>query len=699
MQTLSFDRLEPRLQRWVWDQGWESLRPFQAEAVDAILGTSDDLILSASTASGKTEAVFLPLLTLLAASPRDGLRALYVSPLKALINDQADRLEMLAARVDIPIHRWHGDVSAHRKAKARDGVVLITPESLEALFVLRGPELNELFAALDYVVVDELHVFLGTERGRQLQSQLHRIERRLGRRQRRIALSATLGDPESAARFLRDDRVRVITHVDTGRVVKLQVRGYTPATQDDIVRHLYRTLRDSDNLIFCNRRADVERYAGALRQLETEEHVPATFFPHHGSLSKALREEVEARLRSGQKTTVVCTTTLELGIDFGQVTSVAQIDAPPSVAALFQRLGRSGRRGAPSTARIYATDTDDEPALRPALVQACAMVSLLLSRWIEPADLGAWHLSTLVQQVLSLIAERHGVTAAQAYDALCAGGPFSSIEKPHFALVLRTLGAHKLIEQAAQGLLVLGEAAAKEVEHYGFYAAFASTDEYTVKHHDRTLGTLPVGEPLQTGQALLFAGRSWRVEQVDQPRRTVQVVPAEGGAVPGFLGTGIAVHDRVRQRMRDLYRTDSLPRFLDDAGTAGLEAARHTWQTLDLDRQGLVQYGNDVLLFPWRGDRVVHTLRLQLSQNFPAIARDRAWLRIRGVDVEEVRGVVDRLAAAGPASGLELASWVRNVWSEKWDRYLPQELLWVEYAHKRLDPQGAWETLKAWAEK
>ena len=187
----SFDLLAEPIQRWVWQQGWRELHDVQERSIGAILGGDHDVILAAATAGGKTEAAFLPLLSkLLVGENRGrGFRILYVSPLKALINDQFRRLDDLCHAVDVPVHRWHGDVAASAKARARrdpSGILLITPESLEATFVLRGLEIPGLFQSLDCVVIDELHALLDSERGVQLRSLLYRLELILGRRIRRV---------------------------------------------------------------------------------------------------------------------------------------------------------------------------------------------------------------------------------------------------------------------------------------------------------------------------------------------------------------------------------------------------------------------------------------------------------------------------------------------------------------------------------
>lgn len=276
---------------------------------------SKDVILAAPTASGKTEAAFLPICSAIATLRQPSIETLYISPLKALINDQFARLQDLCDRLTVEVCRWHGDASEHLKKKLLanpTGIVLITPESLEAMFVLRGPALQNLFRHLRYVVIDELHSFIGNERGRQLQSQLHRLELALRRKVPRIALSATLGDMGRAAEFLRPrygSNVALVQSRDSGQEIRLQVRGYvrsapkavtseepaeTPETGDEraIGAHLLSALRGSNNLIFCNARQAVEKYADLLRRLCQEQNVPNEFSPHHGNLSKELREDL-----------------------------------------------------------------------------------------------------------------------------------------------------------------------------------------------------------------------------------------------------------------------------------------------------------------------------------------------------------------------------------------------------------------------
>lgn len=281
-----FERLAPPLQRALWELGWQGLRDAQVQALPLILDTQDDVVISAATAAGKTEAAFLPLLTRLwqgasgsAASPQGVI--LYVAPVKALINDQVERLQLFCSRMDIPVYPWHGDVGPSLRkrffAEPR-GVVLITPESLEALLFSRGAELRRIFATLQAVVVDELHAFIGNVRGRQLQSLLHRLEAQLGRRVQRIGLSATLGDMGLAAEFLRPgqgDAVHIIATPGEKRNLQLAVKAIlkpntvTQTTQDahwTIADELFERLRGANYLVFPAGVGMVEFYADALRK-------------------------------------------------------------------------------------------------------------------------------------------------------------------------------------------------------------------------------------------------------------------------------------------------------------------------------------------------------------------------------------------------------------------------------------------------
>ncbi|WP_277949937.1 DEAD/DEAH box helicase [Bailinhaonella thermotolerans] len=755
-ESAAFELLHPRVRRWLWEQGWRELRQAQEAAVAPVLAGDRDVLIAAATATGKTEAAFLPICSSLAADPPSvpGFWAVYVSPLKALINDQHGRLDALCENLEIPVARWHGDVAAATKGRlaARPrGILLITPESLEALFVLRGPRMGLFAGALRYVVVDELHSFIGTERGAQLRSLLHRLDLAARRRVPRIGLSATLGDLGAAAEFLRPgggDRVERVVSTADGQEVRLQLRGYVSrdprenpgdsadpaagppcagpeaaaedgdaapygghgggaepygeagagggeeASRDvrDIARHLFQTLRGGHHLVFANSRSAVEQYTDLLTRESEAARVPNEFVPHHGNLSKDIREHTEARLKDRSlPATAICTSTLEMGIDIGSVSSVAQIGAPPGVAALRQRLGRSGRRDAPAVLRLYVSEPAPYGGMNPAdelrdqLVQTIATVDLLLERWYEPPPPGMPHLSTLTQQVLSLIAQHGGVTPAAAHRTLCAQGPFREVGPDTFAALLRDLAAARLIRQEPDGLLLHGEVGERIVNHHTFYAAFATPVEYRVTAGSRALGTLPVDQPVAEGSLLLFAGRRWRVLTVDPEARLIDVAPASGGRPPTFTGAGPEVHDRVRVRMREVYESPRVPAYLDAAARLLLDQGRAAYRRLGLGETPLLPYGKDTLLFPFRGDRIMTTLTLALAARGVDAARQGLSLLLAGTSPEQAKDHLTSLAEEGLPSSADLARHIPDKRHDKYDFALSVPLLTLSWTTRHLD--------------
>ncbi|MCF7701853.1 DEAD/DEAH box helicase [Loktanella sp. M215] len=664
----AFDRLARPVQKWIRGQGWRELRDIQVRAADAILGRDADVIIAAATAGGKTEAAFLPLLSDVFDRPSDvgGFDLLYIGPLKALITDQAARLTMICDEAELPVTPWHGDIAQSSKAraiKAPRGVLLITPESLEALFVRRGAEIPRLFAATRAVVLDEMHTMLDSERGVQTRSLLTRLDLARGRRLRRIGLSATLGDLNLARAYLQPDNPNSVhlIEADGGESeLRLQLKGYTTGAEGDssaqaqVAQELFTRLRGSDNLVFAGARGQVEFYADALRHLCERQALPQEFYPHHASLSREHRSFVEIRLKNGQlPTTAVCTSTLELGIDIGDIACVAQIGAPFTVSALRQRLGRSGRRaGVPAILRQYAIEakiegtSDLSDRLRLRLVRAIAMIELLLENWCEPPRTSALHLSTLVHQILSIIAERGGATAARLFRVLCREGPFRVVDPQTFGAVLRALGNPDtgLIEQAADELLLLGPAGERIVEHYSFYAVFPTPEEYRLLAGGREIGTLPVDNVLAPGMLLIFSGRRWRIVEVDDRDKVISLAPAPGGTVPIFGGDPGDIHDVVIARMFTVLTGDTVPVYLDTAAVQLLEEGRREYKRLGFYRTKIV----DQALGAWivatqTGTAVTTTLALALqSQGFKVQAYD-GFLELSH-DEADLRSVLQKLA-------------------------------------------------------
>ena len=715
-----FLRLHSEIQRWIYDKDWNELRDIQARAIDAVLSGDRDLILAAATASGKTEAAFLPVLTAVADRTQPGFAILYVSPLKALINDQFRRLEDLCERLELPVTKWHGDASVAAKAKALKtprGVVLITPESIEALFVRRGAETGRLFGNLAFIVIDEVHAFLGSDRGTHLASLLNRTEARAGRPIRKIGLSATIGDFSAAQAFLRPntpDAVDVLEDKSGQAELRLQIRAVREppvnplkADTDDeaettalsqVADHLFGVLRGSNNLVFAPSRKLVETLADKLRARSDKNRLPNEFFPHHGSLSKRLREELEARLQSGNlPTTAVATTTLELGIDIGGVKSVAQIGAPASIASMRQRLGRSGRRaGEPSIFRIYVTERDERDgldpfnALRPELVQAISAVHLLIAKWLEPADIGSADLSTLLHQIMAVIVEHGGIKAKPLFELLCGPGPFSRTTPDDFMRLLRNMAASEppLIEQAPDGTLMLGPLGERLTDRYDFYAVFRTDEEYRIVTQGRTLGTIPIDQPLQPGDYLIFAGRRWLVASIDDRAKLITVEPAPAGRVPKFPpGEGPPLHDRLVAEMRAVYRDLGQPPYLDGVAAGLLVEGRAAYHDMALETKSILAVGDDLYLFLWRGTRARDAMAVALANADIRSHPHALGLLLPKCDIDRFYETLEDLATE-PPDLREIAENTETLIKRKYDPLISRDLLRDVLTRDWIDPES-----------
>jgi ATP-dependent Lhr-like helicase len=666
-------------------------------------------------------------LSRIAAEPKRGVQAIYAGPLKALINDQFLRLERLCEIAEIPVHKWHGDVGQAAKKKLLErpsGVLLITPESIESLFINHPQRLASVFAGLEYVVIDEMHAFLGSERGAHLKSLITRLAAKSKLPVRRIGLSATLGDMASAQRWLRHDApdaVRLIEDKSDEKTVRLKLYGYllAPARKskpaapggDDpevpidqpLALDVFNAFKGRTALIFANRKSDIEAYADFARHACEASGLPDQFRVHHGSLSKGEREDTEEALRSGRPTATFCSSTLEMGIDVGSVQAVGQIGSPWSVAAMAQRLGRSGRKeGDAQELRIYIEEDEPEaqttlPAqLFPDLLQAIAMTELMVrEQWCEPPDVDRLHLSTLVQQVLSVIAEAGGARADRLYALLIERGAFSVVDRPIFVQTLRDMGKADLIEQTPEGLLILGLKGEQIVRHHDFYMAFQVKEEYRVTCQARHIGNVELPPLLQENPFIILAGRRWKVLDVDDERHVILVEPSPGGRRPGYLpASGGEIHSRVRQTMRSLLFREDIPSYLDPRATDMLARARQTARDAGLGRQPFMQDGSDVLWFTWTGTRIHRTLTV-------------IGMHLGGFKVEDERGIALTFEKATTASVVEcyrralatrldpqtLAKQFACRFSEKYEPCLSEELQCRVFGRDHLDLRGTIELL------
>lgn len=718
----AYDRLHPLIRKWIRGQGWEELREIQARAILAILGTEKDVLIAAATAAGKTEAAFLPILTLVAERTAPGFSVLYISPLKALINDQFRRLDELCEQMEMPVVKWHGDAPQAAKKKAFKnpaGIALITPESIEAMLSRRPGDARRLLASADFIVVDEVHAFLQGPRGLHVASLLRRIDAMATTPARRVGLSATIGDLNQAAKWLRptdSSKVEILKAKSDAPELRLQIRGYVEPPDlddadraevegpvgaahvalDEISNHLFANLRGENNLVFGGSRRTVEATADRLRLRSERANVPNEFFPHHGSLSKTLREELEERLKVGNlPTTAICTSTLELGIDIGSVKSVAQIGAPRSLSSLRQRLGRTGRRaGTPSVLRIYVREPNigrkssvlDQ--LHPPTIRAVAAIRLLLKGFVEPATPSPEIVSTLIHQILSVIAERGGIRPPALYQLLCGPGPFDAVEPSDFAILLRHMGDQniRLIEQAPDNTLMLGSAGEEIVQSREFFAVFEVAEEWRLTSGGRTLGTLPISFPVHVESLVVFAGRRWIVEALDERTKTLQVLPHAGGMVPRFERVGVEpIHDALAAEMRAVYLADDVPPYLDAPGREFLAEGRAIFHTLELDSRCLVEDEGDLHVFLWRGSQANAVFGAALAMAGLGAESHDFGVTTPKTTANEGAALLRKLAGMEALTSADVAEFVQNIGAGKFALFVPEALARAQWARQNAD--------------
>lgn len=737
-----FDLYAPFVQDYIYRRNWQNLRAIQVAAAEAIFHTEENVLLTASTASGKTEAAFFPILSLLYQNPPSSVGCIYIGPLKALINDQFSRLTELCEEGNIPVWHWHGDVAQSHKAKLMkhpSGILQITPESLEAMLLHKHAAIPRLFGDLRFVVIDEVHSLLRGDRGGQTLCLIQRLSRLAGVNPRRIGLSATVGDPEGTGAFLA---------LGTGRqtlIPKIQAPGSSwrlsmehffvkdvqaaegkdipdalpvleektdtaPQNADPGLGYIYEHTRGKKCLLFVNSREECETVTTTLRQYCEMNHEADRFLIHHGNLSASYRETAEAMMKDdSQYLTTVTTATLELGIDIGRLERAFQIDAPWTVSSFLQRMGRTGRRDAP--AEMWFVIREDEPEVRAMLpstipwklLQGIALVQLYLEeRWCEPPRLNRLPYSLLYHQTMSTLASCGELSPAALADRVLTLPYFHRVSQQDYKVLLRHLLATDHIQQTEQGGLIVGLAGERVVNSFKFYGVFVESEEYTVRCESQELGT--VVQPPPVGEKVAIAGHVWEVLDVDHKRHLVycrQVkgrIPAYFGECPGDL------HTRVLRRMRQVLQEDTRYPYLMKNAVARLSQARYTAAQSGTTDSPMISLGGRMwCLLPWVGTYAFLAMERFLKikcgnrlglKNFDS-ARPYYMQFTMSVSLEAFYRIVAE-EAAKPIDPLELVYPKELPVFDKYDEFLPEELVRKGFALGVLDVEEMLSTIRGW---
>ena len=722
-----FGRFPDFIKEYIYSHGWSELREIQLAAAKVIFETESNLLLSSSTASGKTEAAFFPIIADIVDNPPEqrSISVLYIAPLKSLINDQFYRLEELLDATGITLTHWHGDVGAGHKSKLLknpEGILQITPESLESMIINRANDIPRLFGGLRYVVIDEIHALIGQDRGNQVLCLLSRIARLIGHHPRRIGLSATLGDLAMAAEWLgsgtgRDTTAPVppksalkwrlglehfyIQNPNEDQTAGSKSERGNKSKLDPGYEFLYDAVYGKKALVFSNSREETEYVTATMRQIAKRRGEHDIFLIHHGNLSASLREDAELKMKEEDSGAVVtcATVTMELGIDIGRLERVAQVGAPTTVAGFLQRLGRSGRRGSPpEMIMVYreeeALPNAPLPEIIPwELLRGIAIIDLYSTeRFIEPPKIRKMPLSLAFHQTLSTIASQGEMSAKALADRVLTLPPLSSLPKEVYRALLVSMINSDYLEMTPERGLIIGLAGERVINSYKFYAVFKDSEDYTVRCDSEEIGTIT--NPVPVGDRFALAGRVWEVKEVDVPRRLIFVKSVDGKMEVSWPGDGGEIHTKLLIAMREVLFGDKQYAYLGDNARQRLDNARVVAQNAGMDKSCVIFLGGQsYVFFPWLGTRSFRTMR-RLMQKYAGElgisdiqSQGCAYITFKAKDR---RAGEDLLAAIGnivDRDGLDTESLVGEgecpVY-DKFDEYIPAELLRQSYAADRL---------------
>lgn len=525
---MEFDQLHPAMQYHVVNSlGWSTLRPTQLAAIAPIHAGTHCLLL-APTAGGKTEAAAIPMLSRMLREEWPAASVLYICPIKALLNNLEQRLSYYAGLVGRRVEVWHGDVSQSRKQRAlKDApdILLTTPESVEAMLISTRVDQQAWFGNLQAVIVDELHAFAADDRGWHLRSVLHRLDQYLKRPLQRVGLSATVSNPQELLDWLAPSGERAVVgsaSVSTDADVTID----HVASLENAATVIARLHRGQKRLVFCDSRSSAEQLSSMLRA-----HEVRTFLSH-ASLSASERRQAEAAFAEEKDCVIVATSTLELGIDVGDLDKVIQIDAPSTVSSFLQRMGRTGRRSGSKRNCLFLTTNDN------AFLLALGITQRWSEAWVEAAIPPAKPWPIVAQQAMVATLERGELPTHELVDVLA--GSFPELAQDQIGQLVEHMVKVEYLDRS-EAIVIVGPRLEREFGrgHYrDLLASFSGSMLLTGKHGNAEVGyidpTVLTGE--QENRLILLAGRSWRVTGIEWSKKTVWLEPAKEGGKARWMG-------------------------------------------------------------------------------------------------------------------------------------------------------------------
>lgn len=616
---MSYKLLSEPIRKYIRDKRWESLRPIQAAAISKIIATDNNYILASRTASGKTEAAFLPILSK-ADFNKVGVQVLYISPLIALINDQFFRIEDLCKDLEISVTKWHGEAKKSLKTnliKNPNGIVLITPESLEAMFVNAPYNVSTLFGNLNYIVIDEIHSFLGVDRGLQLMSLLSRIQQVNKSQITTIGLSATIGDDNyiEAKRLTGDISGTKVLLDRTKKETEAKFKYFKNSTAElslDLLKDLYKETCSNKVLIFPNSRGRTEEVAVKLRKISDKVNGHKYYYSHHSSVDKEIRESVEHFAKNNERFNfcISCTSTLELGIDIGTVDKIVQIDSTHSVSSLVQRIGRSGRReGEKSIVNIYVTD-------KWSLLQSLACWLLYKAGFLEPIKAAEKPYDILLHQLLSIVKQLSGCSKKKLIKRLKSNFAFKGIDELEInSIIDESINSDYL--EIIQREIILGIEGENIVNSREFYSVFKTEPSFKVINSGKKIGDIPFSPQVRIDENILLAANIWKIKDIDIKGGKIFVIRAKDGKKPMFFGGGGNIHPRIREEMLRILKSKELYPELNENSNSILEELRSDFKgykinNFEYDRPVIDKEGK-LVIYTFTGTKINKSLHFLIS--------------------------------------------------------------------------------------
>ncbi|WP_313558811.1 DEAD/DEAH box helicase [Ruminiclostridium cellobioparum] len=619
MSESNYFLLSEKLQNGIRDRlRWKELTLIQESTIPSIIN-GDNCVLIAPTAGGKTEAAFIPILDTIYREELKPISVIYVSPIRALLNNQEKRLQRLGQLVNVDSFKWHGEVSHSSKKKFSiepAHIMATTPESLEVILMSQSYEHMALFSNVRFFVIDEIHYFAECYRGVQLASIIERIQTYSQYDIQRIGLSATIGNPQEILDWMSGSSKRqrkVINPSAARRNSKILVRFFNDFNEDIITNKIRPEIKDRKSLFFCNSRSAAEKISQMLNAVNVKTKV------HHSSVSKDIREYSEEMLKLSDEMCMCCTSTMELGIDVGDLDVVLQYNSPSTVASFRQRMGRTGRR--PGTQSHYEFCTGNEFAL----LNSIAIVELARRKWVESANIPKKAYNVLLQQIFSTINQMYCVSKEYILSIVRNVNSFRDITDIEFDEFLKYLIKDQIIEDSGKELII-GNKIDKRFGSYGileFISVFDTASEFSIHFKNKEVGTLQswfvnILSKDNANFTFTLAGKTWRVDNIDFDKHILYVSETSKAKDTTWIGGGAAISFEIAQEMLKILNSTENYAYIDSDAVSVLRSMRveHSSFGMNFGQIIIDRIKNGFQIYTYAGNKVNFTIGLLLKNRF-----------------------------------------------------------------------------------